>query len=659
MAAKASGAPGKQQMLQRLIECPVCLNELQDPRLLTCRHTLCYTCLKDYTVKNEYVNELPCPVCRQVTTLYKGGVDNLPKFFFMNELKEVVMEEEGSKDETQQKPRGVVCSAEDCEQVAVTFCTKGCEFLCLQCIGEHSKFKRTKSHQVIGVDEGKEFIKRNEPPYPSCHRHSHQPMDLYCINCQQPMCNTCSNTVHDGHKRCELESQGAECKIKLEQTSKNTERLIDQVKQVMDKTKQQAQQAEMDLDNMCENVKSAFKAIRDNVNKEEMKMLLDIENVRKRVQKIVGVTTDSQMIKLATLENLKSCQVKLAEKNRVYDYVTATESINKDVEIHVTDLLGFMWNSKIIKKSRSGEMIQWRINMKQTELTKKKQEEIGRIILHNPYEVVLGMVVYKERVYVVHCTGLAVYCYNPDGSLSEKYEHEGGTETVVQGMCMIMHGGTARLVVSDLYNKALVWITIGDSGAMKHHHTQQVEYWPRGSYNDRGHLVVCDVNHKIHRYTGDGQPLSVITLTDDVKPYAVTRHGDGDHYVVTDLLNHQVALIDGEGQVKRLYKDDIHGVKLNELYAIATDKHGRILVVDNTQQRVLQISKDGEEVKQLLQGQVKQPMYVCLDDECHKMYVSATDMDDHSFVFVYDYNVLNGDNTFIEKITKLDMVAVI
>ena len=613
MAAKASGAPGKQQRLQRLIECPVCLNELQDPRLLTCRHTLCYTCLKDYKVKNEYVNELPCPVCRQVTTLYRGGVDNLPKFFFMNELKEVVMEEEGSMDETQQKPRGVVCSAEDCEQVAVTFCTKGCEFLCQQCLDEHSKFKRTKSHQVIGVDEGKEL---------------------------------------------ELESQGAECKIKLEQTSKDTERLIDQVKQVMVKTKQQAQQAEIDLDNMCENVKSAFKAIRDNVNKEEMKMLLDIENVRKRVQKIVGVTTDSQMIKLATLENLKSCQVKLAEKNRVYDYVTATESIHKDVESHVTDLLGFMWNSKIIKKSKSGEMIQWRINMKQTELTKKKQEEIGRIILHNPYEVVLGMVVYKERVYVVHCIGLVVYCYNPDGSLSEKYEHEGGTETVVQGMCMIMHGGTARLVVSDLYNKALVWITISDSGAMKHHHTQQVEYWPRGSYNDRGHLVVCAVNHKIHRYTGDGQPLSVTTLTDDVKPDAVTRHGDGDHYVVTDLLNHQVAVIDEEGHVKRLYKDNIQGVKLNELYAIATDKHGRILVVDNAQQHVLQISKDREEVKQLLQGQVKQPMYVCLDDECHKMYVSATDMDDHSFVFVYDYNVLNGDNTFTEKITKLDMVTV-
>ena len=223
----------------------------------------------------------------------------------------------------------------------------------------------------------------------------------------------------------------------------------------------------------------------------------------------------------------------------------------------------------------------------------------------------------------------------------------------------MMNGGTARLVVSDFTNKALVWITISDGGAMKHHHTQQVDYNPCASYNDRGQLMVCSaVNHKIYRYTGDGQPSSVITLPDDVMPRRVTWHGDGDHYVVRDSDNHQVAVIDREGQVKRRYKDDIHGVKLNKPFDIATDKHGRILMVDATQQHVLQISKDGEEVKQLLQGQVKQPTCLCLNEESHKMYVAAKDMDDQWVVFVYDYNVLSRGKTFTEKITKLDMVTV-
>ena len=654
MAAKA---PEKQQRLLRLIECPVCLNELQDPRLLTCRHTLCYTCLKGYTVKNQYVKELPCPVCREETTLYKGGVDNLPKFFFMNELKEVVMGEDKVKEERPQKSRGVVCSTKACGDVAVKFCTDGCEFLCQQCLDEHNSFRRTKSHQVIRVREGKEFIKRNKPPYPPCHRHKYQLMDLYCIKCRQPMCNTCSNSIHDGHKRCELERQGVICKVKLQQTSKDTDRLIDYVKEAMMKTKQQAKQAERDIDDACDNIKSTFKTIRDKLDREESKLLSEMKNVRRRVKKTVNVTADGQSITLASLQSMRCCQVKLAEKDNMYDYVTATESIQRDVESHVTDLSGFMWRSEIIKKSKPGEMIQGRVDIKQSELV-KKQEEVGRIHLHNQDKAVYGMVVHQERVYVVYSPGLAVYCYNPDGSLSEKYEHEGGAETIVQGMCMMPHGGTVRLVVSDYTNKALVWITISDSGAMKHHHTQQVKYLPRGSYNDRGHLMVCSPDdHKIHRYTGDGQPLHEITLPGDVTPWCVTRH-DGDQYVVTDWWNHQVAVIDGDGHVKRLNKDDIHGVKVDKPWDITTDRHGRILMTDFTQHHVLQISSDGEEVKQLLQGQVKYPTCVCLDEESHKLYVAADNMDDQLFVFIYDYYVQTGGKTFTEKITKIDMVTV-
>ena len=93
--ATASDMPDRQQRLKKLIECPICLNELQDPRRVSCQHICCYTCLKDYHKKGNYGNALPCPQCREVTKLYQGGVDNLPKFFVMNELKEVARSAEG------------------------------------------------------------------------------------------------------------------------------------------------------------------------------------------------------------------------------------------------------------------------------------------------------------------------------------------------------------------------------------------------------------------------------------------------------------------------------------------------------------------------------------------------------------------------------------
>ena len=114
--------------------------------------------------------------------MYQGGVDNPPKFYFMNELKEVVMEEDVVKERSQQKPGGVVCSTEDCDEVAAIYCTEGCEFQCHQCVVKHNKFKGTKSHKVIGVNEYSEFIKRTEPPYPPWRRHKHQLMDVYCLH---------------------------------------------------------------------------------------------------------------------------------------------------------------------------------------------------------------------------------------------------------------------------------------------------------------------------------------------------------------------------------------------------------------------------------------------------------------------------------------------
>ena len=88
-------------------------------------------------------------------------------------------------------------------------------------------------------------------------------------------------------------------------------------------------------------------------------------------------------------------------------------------------------------------------------------------------------------------------------------------------------------------NKALVWITISDGGAMKYHHTQQrLQYWPRGSCNDRGHLMVCSAEyHKIHRYTGDGQPLDEITLPDNVNLRRMRRGGETAAPVTIEISN--------------------------------------------------------------------------------------------------------------------------
>ena len=98
---------------------------------------------------------------------------------------------------------------------------------------------------------------------------------------------------------------------------------------------------------------------------------------------------------------------------------------------------------------------------------------------------IVGMVIYKERVYTVNGIGLRMYCYTRNSSFISKYEHEGGASTSIGGGgCSMMNGDTPLLVVSACSKISLVWIEINDV-TMDHHHTQQLDYNPHQSYNDR------------------------------------------------------------------------------------------------------------------------------------------------------------------------------
>ena len=590
----------------------------------------------------------------------------------MNELKEVVMAEDGVKEDTPQKHREVVCSTEDCGQPGLKYC-KLCGFLCQQCYDDHQSIRVTKSHQVITASEGEAFTKSKVPPYPPCHRHKHQFMDLYCCTCNIPICTTCSHGNHRSHDCCDLDQQAEVCKTKLEQILEDTDGLIKVLKHAMDKTTSQMKQAEADIDDACKNVKSAFKIIHDQLNKEENLMLSQLQAARRRVNKMGDVTLDGQSMTLASLESLKSCQVKLSDKDSPYDYVTVTDSIHRDIKIHLNnELPGIMWTSQIERTNKSGLRHQARVDMVESMVTEnveinkevtgsgsvetdKQVEvmEVSRIRLHDQDKgKVWGLVVYNQRVYVVHHKGLMVYCYAPDGSLSHKYEHKGGEEAYTDGMCLMNDGNTAMLVVMDYTINSLIWIRIIDDVTMDHHHTQQLDYSPWGLYSDKGDLLVSDdVNHKIHRYTHDGQTIDVINLPDDVYPKCVARRGDGDQYVVSDWYTDQVVVIDDKGEVTTRYKGDIQGVELDAPRDAITDPHRGVLIADGYQDQVL-LLRTGDVVKIL---DVASPFILYLDTNHNRLYVSGEDQHEVHHVFVFNYPLVTDGKELTMKITKLDM----
>ena len=318
--------------------------------------------------------------------------------------------------------------------------------------------------------------------------------------------------------------------------------------------------------------------------------------------------------------------------------VEVTGSVVSDTQVEVTGSVASDQQVEVTGSVASDKQVEVTGSVASDKQVQVK--EVISIILHAQDKGALyGMVVYNQHVYVVHGKGLIVYCYTPDGSLSHKYEHKGGEDNYVYGMCLMMERNTSMLVVSDATEHALVWIKIIDGVTMEHDRTQHLDFIPFGLYGGRGDLMVCDAaNNTIHRYRHGGQtpPVSVIYLPDDVKPWWVTHHGDGDHYVLSDFTHDQVVLIDNKGQVKIYYEADMHGVKLGEPRDFITDPDRGVLIADSRNNHVLLLMRTGDVVK-ILDQHVRSPRTLYLDTDHHRLYVSGTDQHKTQHVFIFTY----------------------
>ncbi|XP_030856025.1 uncharacterized protein LOC115929961 [Strongylocentrotus purpuratus] len=60
-------------------QCPSCLKEFQEPKVLSCSHTLCLQCVKRLTIQEaECVFKVRCPTCKVETALPKEGSPGIP-----------------------------------------------------------------------------------------------------------------------------------------------------------------------------------------------------------------------------------------------------------------------------------------------------------------------------------------------------------------------------------------------------------------------------------------------------------------------------------------------------------------------------------------------------------------------------------------------------
>lgn len=308
-------------------QCPICLQQYKEPRLLPCLHRYCSDCLKQLIEENEEATVLSCSECRGQFPLPKEGVAGFKLDFYMKDVIEYIHLRKSFDD----KHLRECC---DCSKnVKVTaYCFKCSGYLCKKCYGSHVTKKSLNDHKqhTVSLEELKSkgmtleiFADLKEAP--KCQSH---PED-FCLHCcgtcgNIPICLTCTYESHENHIINDVGVLAKEEKEKL--THKLSE--LDQHKDRMLKMSE-------NLTRITEELTAGFNGKKENFHLRHEK---EVEVIKAEIEKL----ENDNKIRLTVIEN--NLQKELIESRKQMDEEIEAikkkyDNINEKIKIKNEEML--------------------------------------------------------------------------------------------------------------------------------------------------------------------------------------------------------------------------------------------------------------------------------------------------------------------------------
>ena len=152
-----------QQVLEKEVTCPLCLDILQEPKKLPCDHVYCKACLQRLANRSFNAASISCPECRALTQLTNRDVNNLPTAFRLNRLIEAFQHVQLVREETDSQSAATAATGEAAKckvhqsQPLVIYCETCRLLLCRDCI---LATKDHSDHHYGFVNEMKEKLQK-------------------------------------------------------------------------------------------------------------------------------------------------------------------------------------------------------------------------------------------------------------------------------------------------------------------------------------------------------------------------------------------------------------------------------------------------------------------------------------------------------------------
>ena len=199
--------------------------------MLSCCHSFCTQCIQSLITEGAETNSLTCPSCQQTTSVPSGGVTSLPRnLHLINKQSDIL-----SKVTSNPPPPCDSCG----EDTSIAYCTKCPELLCNQCFIYHQGLRKTRNHLSFNLEEARQMnqdqLAAMLPSCPTssttCQEHAQSPLDLYCQQCNLPVCAMCLG--HEDHPVVKVNEQVNESKEALYQSLEWFRKAQQQLKEVL------------------------------------------------------------------------------------------------------------------------------------------------------------------------------------------------------------------------------------------------------------------------------------------------------------------------------------------------------------------------------------------------------------------------------------------
>ncbi|RXM91755.1 Protein PML [Acipenser ruthenus] len=300
----------------QFLQCGACSCDITSPKLLSCLHSFCQTCLKD----QDGVHVVTCPTCHQPTE--KAEVKD-------NKL---LSDLQSKLDILRQLARGSDLSCSCCNASAGSMCFECEKFLCQKCFDVHQVFTAKDSHSVESLESLKEMsfqeflatARKNRLPY--CPDHDKQTISIFCRTCSKSICTTCTVLMHKppDHEYRDIKQEAQEQKDNIAEMCTKLCKKEDAFEEILKKLlnlkgdheprkKELEEQIKVSVNEAVRKVEQKGEAhlkelegIHKGMDAKMSKKLLHMEDVQKRIEGSKDLLEN--MIKYATDEEVMEMQ---------------------------------------------------------------------------------------------------------------------------------------------------------------------------------------------------------------------------------------------------------------------------------------------------------------------------------------------------------------